>query len=524
MDSRKQDFFRLISRECHDGLDQQVAVECIETHISWVYLTKSQVFKIKKPVTFDFLDFSSLSLRLQACRNEVRLNSRLAPDTYLGVFAIYSDGRGQLSLEPNGEPIEYGVKMRRLDQGRMMDTLISNNAFGQEELAALQTVLEKFFQQQSPLELSSDEFLAEVLSHTQGNRCILFELSDALGLDHDVLARIHSAQLSFLWLNRAWLESRLNNGFMIDGHGDLRPEHICLENPVAIFDCIEFNDRFRWVDKVDELCFLAIECEKLARKDIGDAVIQSYLLSSQDPAPQSLISFYKSYRACIRAKVEGLSIQAMEVGADRRQKLQSMKHYLDLAEFYSQDFMPQYTVVIGGFMGTGKSTLSRKLAKQTGWEHLNTDKIRKEVFGTSASSLSFGQGIYHPTHQHEIYQRLADKLQQKLDAGLSVIVDASFTRQSDLDLIKNVLAKHRGRALYLWCDCPIAEAKERVAKRRAAGQDPSEARSDLVEMQRDLVPEEWPEIFDRTMDTRRPLDWQVGLLRDALLSIGHSTV
>ncbi|MGC3969606.1 MAG: hypothetical protein QM775_20325 [Pirellulales bacterium] len=357
-------------------------IELIETHISRVFLAGRYVYKLKKPVKFEFLDFTTLDRRLEACRDEVRLNRRMAGDAYLGLVPILRGSDGAYSLGRRFEPeepiaaeapakgyavVEWAVEMRRLDSARMLDRLIESDRLSDDELQALATKLAEFYAKAASATVAADEYLAAVLNHVRANRADL--LAAALPAEHGRIAKIHAAQLQLLFRKRALFDVRVKAGRVIDGHGDLRPEHICLESPPVVYDCVEFSADFRRVDVTDELTFLEMECAKLGRRDVGQAVFQAYIAASGDRVPDALRAFYESYRACVRAKVAALRFK--QLAADENAgALAELRRDLGLAEAALTRFHKSTLYVLRGLSGTGKSTVAAALSEMLGIEQL----------------------------------------------------------------------------------------------------------------------------------------------------------
>ncbi len=458
-------------------------VECLETHISWLFLTDHFVYKVKKPLQFDFLDFSTLEKRLQACRNEITLNQRLAKDTYLEVSTIYINDDGGCSFDAVGDVFEYAVKMKRLPANRMLDHLIENNDVNSQDIEKLKMLLESFYARQKSDPINAVEYEHDFEMHVKGNQSTLLALAPQPGLKVNQIKRIHNAQLGFLFTKRPLFDERIRKGKIIEGHGDLRPEHVCLTEHPVIFDCIEFNKDFRVVDVVDELSFFAIECEILDRADIGKDVLASYLKTFNDDVSSDLVAFYHSYRACVRAKVEAIRSRQSETRKQKESHIAKANRYLDLAESYSAELLPPITLIIGGFMGSGKSTLARELKAKLGWELIQSDLVRRKSFGKSQKPQSFGEGIYSEENRHKVYRNMSKLLDDNLSQGLSTIVDGSFTSEYDLGLVKEVCRSHDSLVMVLWCECPLEVAKRRIIHRLEKQDDLSEARPELLKEQ-----------------------------------------
>jgi len=276
------------------------AVEVRETHMSWVFLAGPHVYKLKKPVRFPYLDFSTLVRREAACRAEIRLNRRLAPDVYLGVEPLTRvDGR--FAIGGDGEPVDWLVKMRLLDERNMLDARIADGRLGVPQLDELAAVLARFYRAAAPSFLSSAVHLADFADSLAFNKRVL--LDSSFNLPAGVVRRVDRAQRRFLARHGDAIVMRMRHRRIVDGHGDLRPEHICLDHDVRIIDCIEFNKRLRTVDPFDEIAYLALECERLGAKWAGDYLQRRMKRLLRDGPAEALFTFYRCHRATLRARL-----------------------------------------------------------------------------------------------------------------------------------------------------------------------------------------------------------------------------
>ncbi|WP_372592285.1 hypothetical protein [Guyparkeria sp.] len=281
--------------------EQPARVEVIETHMSWVFLTDAHAYKLKKPVRYEFLDFSTLEARGRDCAAEVRLNRRLAPNTYLGALPLNLDDQGRLTLGDGGRIVDWVVKMRRLPAERMLDLVIRERRLRPTDTLAVAEHLAAFYSRCEPVALSPDRYRARLCKDITAN---LEALSEPLHEPDDgQLGRIGKALLGLLSSEPERFDARVSGGHVVEGHGDLRPEHVCLEDPPVIFDCLEFDRRLRTLDAADDLAFLAMECDRLDAPEVGDTLYRVYEEHCGDRPEGRLIAFYKSRQACLRAKL-----------------------------------------------------------------------------------------------------------------------------------------------------------------------------------------------------------------------------
>ena len=276
------------------------AVIARETHMSWVFLAGDQVYKLKKPVCFPYLDFSTLARRQAACRAEVRLNRRLAPDIYLGVMPLTKTPRG-LTLGGTGAAIDWLVHMKRLDERFMLERLIADKRLQARDIDRLTGVLAAFYRSAEATMLPAAGQLAEIRRTLTYSRGVL--LDPRFALPAGLVCRTDAVLQRFLTQCGGLIAARFRRRRIVDGHGDLRPEHIWLADRIRIIDCLEFNDRLRVVDPLDETAYLALECERLGAAWAGARLRRRMTHVLRDGPTDALFVFYHGYRAMLRARL-----------------------------------------------------------------------------------------------------------------------------------------------------------------------------------------------------------------------------
>ena len=487
------------------------SVELKETHISWVFLAGDTVYKCKKPVKTDFLDFSSLERRRHACDEEVRLNRRLAPDTYLGVVPA-TRTNGHVSIDGKGTPIEWLVQMRRLPEQEALDQRFRQGRLHHYDIERLAAVLAAFYQNLCPAEMTSAEYRERFLGHVKHNRDELLAVSHHLPVD--LVKRIHASQLQLLHLQRELFDDRVAKGYVIEGHGDLRPEHICLTEPLVIFDCIEFSREFRTLDIADELAFFISECDHLGASWVGATLLEEMTRLLGEECPKRLFNFYKSYRSCVRAKVAALRADQL-TGSEQQAAICQARNYLQQAERYLQPVERPLLLVVGGLSGTGKSTLALQVAAELGADLLRTDVIRQELFAQH-SPQAVNSGVYQLQSRKQVYEEILLRAKQSLQSQCSVVLDGTFGDPAVLDVVRHLAITSGARLLAIECTCPTRIAKERIASRLDAGQDASRATMAVYDQQhQSWVP--WSsEIPQCQVDTTQPLETQLQIAFSAL--------
>ena len=311
-------------------------VRVIETHMSWVFMTRAFVYKMKKPVRTPFLDFSTLERRHHFCLEEVRLNRRLAPDVYLGVTPLLRLADGSLALgetrdggirRDEGTAVEWLVHSRRLPAARMLDRALRERRADAAAVRPLAARLARFYASLPPLDLSAETYVERLRAAVELNHAILSRT--AFGLDRGTVDRLADGLRGFLRQHGATLGRPATDRRIVEGHGDLRPEHVCLTSPPVVIDCLEFNRAFRELDPVDELGFLAMECELLDGAFVGPVLFEAYVSATGDRFPPALGAFYQAGRAQLRARLCIAHLEDHRPAAERRRWRDRARRYLD---------------------------------------------------------------------------------------------------------------------------------------------------------------------------------------------------
>lgn len=308
-------------------------VEAVETHMSWVFLAGDYAYKLKKPVRLAYLDFSTVAARRHDCEEEVRLNRRLAAEVYLGTLALTRGPDGGLRLGGSGEVLDWLVKMRRLPEDGMLDRCIARGKVPEARLAALADLLARFYGLAPRVDWGPGVHAERTRRDVEADAAEL--LRAPCDLPPGRIDAILAAERAFLRHAAAWLDRRVAAGRVVEGHGDLRPEHVCLEPGPVVIDCLEFNREFRLLDAVDELAYLALECERLGAEEIGARILEAYSARSGDAPDPVLVSFYKTRRACLRAKIAVWHL-AEPGPAGAAKWLGRAREYLDLAARHAE--------------------------------------------------------------------------------------------------------------------------------------------------------------------------------------------
>lgn len=279
--------------------ERPTRVEVIETHFAWVFLTERYAYKMKKPVQHASMDYRTLAARERGCRNELRLNRRLAPSVYIDVVALCRTRNGDLALNRGKSVVDWLVKMHRLPASRMLDRAIVEGTVTRADLETLTAVLCAFFKRKRREPMTAQAYRDRLRTRTLQTARDL--RAPDLKLNRSRVNRVVRVQLEFIASARGLIEKR--GAHLLQGHGDLRPEHVCLGSRPCVIDCLEFDRDLRRLDPAEEMAFLALECARLGRADLGGELVQRYRDAMQDPVPDALIRFYMSQRAVTRAKI-----------------------------------------------------------------------------------------------------------------------------------------------------------------------------------------------------------------------------
>ena len=397
----------------------------IETHISWVILTGRFAYKMKKPVNFGFLDFSSLEKRQYYCHEELRLNRRFAPELYLAVVTV-SGRPDQPRLDDEGEAIEYLVN----PQSELLDKLAASGRLSTEHVDAIASLVAAIHARADPADPGTRYGSAKIIHHwMEENFAQIFPLLH----DRDRAACIDALQdWSHLEHDhcRPLMEKRKKDGFIRECHGDLHLGNMAIiDEQVTAFDCIEFNPALRYIDVISEAAFVMMDLLDRGLPDYAWQFINHYLQQTGDYPGVGLLRYYLVYRALVRAKVAALQLQQKQAPEQTAgDAWQTFNGYAELAWNLSQDQRPDL-IIMHGLSGSGKSTLARRLAREYGGFQLRSDVERKRLYGLEAASKSgsgLDTGIYTADATTQTYLRLLTLASHIIEAGYPAIVDASF--------------------------------------------------------------------------------------------------
>ena len=444
------------------------SVRKVETHISHVFLTGQKVYKMKKPVDFGFLDFSTLEKRKYFCEREVALNRRLAPDVYLGVDEITRDG-GRYGLDAEGRAVEYVVVMRQLPEDGNMVGMLSRGKVDDAFIDDLASLLTRFYQhsQKSP---EIDRFGKH---ETIGKNCMenFVQTEPFVGkiLNENTYTLVRTATESFLERRKPLFDHRIEHGRIRDCHGDLRADHVYMDDAVKIIDCIEFNERFRYQDIACDLAFLTMDLDFRGHRDVSHALLKAYVQKTGDRDVFNLIDFYKIYRAMVRLKVSCFHIEQDDPGEPERSRvLADIRRYMKMAGRYADKIIRPTVWVVCGMIASGKSTVADALAESLDIPVLRSDEIRKQLFGLApeeSAESDFQKGVYSRQATGLTYGKQLMDARELVDKGRSAILDATFGDPHRRDEVRRMAKKTHANLFFILCECPNHVIRERLLAR-----------------------------------------------------------
>jgi aminoglycoside phosphotransferase family enzyme/adenylate kinase family enzyme len=452
-----------------------------ETHSGLVVLFGDRAYKVKKPVDLGFLDFTTEDARRSACLREVELNRRLAPDVYADLATFERPDTGAR------EPV---IVMRRMPEQLRLSTLVTRQVDVDDDLRALARLIAAFH---------SGAVRGPQIAHEGGAARLWHRWRANLDesqrfcphvLDPDVHAEIKRLALAYIDGRRRLFAARAAAGLVVDGHGDLIAEDIfCLPDYPRVLDCLDFDDRLRWVDVLDDVSFLAMDLEQLGRPDLAARFLDFYAEFSATPAIQSLTHHYIAYRAFVRAKVAG--IRADQGSADA---VGEARRYADLALRHLRDGEVRL-VLVGGLPGTGKTTVASAIADEFGFAVISTDRVRRELPAVA--------GQYTPAAKDAVYEAVLLRTRRALELGESVVADATWGAPARRAAAEAVARETHSRLVRIECVAPVELAAARAQRRLVVGRDASEADAAVT---RALAHDQQPWFEATQIDTSGPID------------------
>ncbi len=485
-------------------------VKVLQTHISVVFLVGKFVYKIKKPVNLGFLDFSTIEKRRHYCNEEVRLNKRLCPDIYLDVVTVTEKG-GRIAIGGEGTVIDYAVLMKRMPASGMLDVMLENNEVTKDHVATIAQKLAQFYTK-ARTGKGVDEFgTAEAISvNTTEN----FDQSvKYVGetISREVYNDIKAYTEDFIVEEGDLIQSRIEGGYIREGHGDLHARNICIaDDQVYIYDCIEFNERFRIGDVADDIAFLAMDLDFHLEPGLGKHFVNEYIHHTNDTGLIKMLIFYSCYHAYVRGKVLSFEIDESKISQDEKRRARDeARLYFALSHHYAVSDKRSFLGITFGPSGTGKSALAEPLAEELGAMLISSDVVRKELFGMKPDEHEYGipgAGIYSKEASIRTYDEIFKRAMINLKKGRSVVLDATFLIPKERSRAKD-LAREAGARFFIieTTLCPEEVVKKRIVERMEKGSY-SDATVDIYNKQRGYMKPllELEREFTISVDTTAP--------------------
>lgn len=484
-------------------------VEHRETHISHVLLAGDFAYKIKKPLDLDFLDFSTLDLRRHYCREEIRLNARLAPEIYLDVVPITGTADDPV-IDGKGDPIEFAVRMRRFDEAHLLSRRLSANLLDAATIDRVAERIARFHETEAAVSTGGDAGTpAAVIAPMRENfNQILPRITDPTERERlQQLAGWTEAQFEDL---RPLLSERRDQGRIRECHGDMHLGNMVLTGDrVAIFDGIEFSEALRWIDVASEIAFLIMDLDHRGATALAGHALDAWLAGTGDYEALQVLRFYLVYRAMVRAKISAIRAGQMP-GSEAADEAWADYHaHVELAKRYAGAGAPSLTIT-RGVAGTGKSTAAARLIERIGAVRLRSDVERRRLYPHASAEVRYGEPASDAVHAR--LEQLADTA---LRAGWPVVVDATFIEQRRREPFLELAGSHGVEFRLLDLRVSARKRDDRIAARAAAGRDPSEADPEIAHRQESalepLTPEESAVTITVDNDGSQPIVPATGL-------------
>ncbi|MGH4011493.1 MAG: AAA family ATPase [Pseudonocardiaceae bacterium] len=456
-----------------------------ETHIGVVFLVGNLAYKLKKPIRTAFLDFSTRQHRLTACQREVELNRRLSPDVYLGIADVTG---------VDGRPCDHLVVMRRMPENRRLATLVRTGAPLADQIRQLARMLASFHARaRRDPEITAEGGRDALRARwTEG----FDELRRFRGtvLDDALVTELERRALDFLDGRGPLFDARQCAGRIVDGHGDLLTGDIfCLDDGPRVLDCLEFDDRLRYLDGLDDAAFLAMDLEYRAAPELGTQFLDWYAEFAGDPAPPALRHHYIAYRAAVRTKVACLRSEQADAGVHDEAQDEAGR-YAEIAAHHLRAAQVRL-ILVGGLPGTGKTTVSDALAEELGMVALSSDRVRKELHGIAPyqrAAAPYQQGLYSPAATERTYTELLARAARCLAHGESVVLDASWTHTAHRTAAAELARDAHAELIELQCTAPPDVIARRLRERTGALSDADEEIGRAVAAHADPWPQAVP--------------------------------
>lgn len=458
-------------------------VDIVETHISSVVLAGKHAIKLKKPVDFGFLDYSTLAKRRRSCQQELVLNRRYAPSLYEAVVPITGE-RARPVLGGSGQPLDYALLMRRFPSQAELPGALERGALTPALIDGLAATLARFHGAAPALTARSRYGApAGILRDCRDN---IARLSASAPEHRATLEAIADWTLTAAHRLESQFQSRRRGGRIRECHGDLHLGNMVLvDGAILPFDCIEFDRALRCIDVMSDLAFVVMDLDRLGAAPLASRLLNEYLTITGDYDGARVLRFYLVYRAMVRAKVAALRAGQISASPAAFVGNRVVDTNISLAARYCSRSRP-VLILMHGFSGSGKTRLARELVTLLGAVQIRTDVERKRLAGVPAEARSgsgIGNGLYSRSRSQDTYARLRDAAESCLSGGFSVIVDGAFLLRADRQPFRDLARRLDVQPILVSLEARAEQLRERIAARQALGQDASEADASVLEWQ-----------------------------------------
>jgi len=442
----------------------------VQTHISCVFLTGEFAYKVKKPVDFGFLDYSTLARRHRWCEQEVRLNRRLCPDIYLDVVPITLEG-GQVRIGGSGEVIEWAVRMKQLREKDLLPARLRAHDLSREQIVRLASRVAAFHRNARTDEAIRAYGLRDSIADTIAVTLQTMDRVAPESVSAPIRRVLHDYLQAFLEEHSDLFAQRVAENRIRDCHGDLRLQNICMDarydDGIQIFDCIEFNEAFRYIDVAADIAYLVMDLDLAGRADLSGTLLDTYRLETEDTSLAQILPFYLAYRAIVRGNIALLASLETEIPEAERQNQRDIAVMAyDLARSYAQRRPRPALFITVGFSGSGKSVLADALARRLPAVHLSSDYLRKMRAGVPAES-HLENGHYTAARRAEVYREMRKCAEVYLRQGKHVLLDATFLDPHEREAAACLARDFEAEFWMLECQAPDALIRKRLEARHA---------------------------------------------------------
>ncbi len=456
----------------------------MQTHISDIFIAPPYVYKVKKPVDLGFLDFSTLEKRKHFCSAEVELNRRLCPGVYLGVEEItLSDGKH--SFGGQSAIVEYAVRMRQLPESGFLLNMLGEGTAGEDDLRRIARKLVDFYMSQ-PRRAEVEEYgLPEKIRVNIDENLSISRKFTGKTITRTAYDSLLYYNERFFSDNRGLFLKRMEGGFIRDCHGDLHLGNICINRDgICIYDCIEFNERFRYIDTASDIAFLAMDLDYNGYHGLSRFIVAEVSRAMDDPGMYGVIDFYKCYRAFVRGKVESIKAFEPEVPGDEKElSLKTAARYFRLALRYALFGSNPAVIVTFGIIGTGKSTLAGMLAEELSCAAIASDAVRKEITGTRAGKKGYEgweEGIYASGITDRTYREIISRALAEAGTNRLSVLDASFSKRVWREYLLREAGLNGAGVYFVRTTATLDEVELRLLRREKEGLSISDAGAALL--------------------------------------------